>query len=316
MVSKLSFKGETKRKKHGHKKRKIPLLDSERFSVNNELVTLGEIDRNRLKRCNWTTAANYDDIKDGEPVLIAMERKDNLGVINVTDGDKVTISKESSLQVKSVGECINFTNGASIDLANKVQRVEPTLPNQVLIAVDVENLVTNGDKNEHKVKYIALKDGRSSSYLSHDPETHLLTLSKVLTDNEIFKLEHVPSARSNFSICIKANNDYKLIVTDQLVLRVIEDPENLLDDLNNFNIRVQLVNSEPARKIIDLLNGENHNKDEDTEERVSSAVKELIKAGIKVTNQVLRETKRAARENWLNEYIVELKEKTVTDRGV
>ncbi|VEU22304.1 DEKNAAC103488 [Brettanomyces naardenensis] len=301
MVSKLKFKGtkSPKRIHHHHSPRK----EVNSFYINNQVIPLTQIDTDIFTKSTWTTAVGPVDLKDSTPIILALQRDSKVGLLTVTNDEKVIVSTESSLEIKPEAETVSFS--PAIDRSAKVQRVEPTLANQALIAMDIGHLMKMKDLQGSR--YLALKDYHSKKYLSHDPETHELGLSKVLTDNEMFKFTYDAKGTSNFRISVgKKSDKMKLIVTDDFQIRVIEDVDELLSDLNTFNIRVQIANSAVATDIIEKINKKDVNDDD---EEVSIAVKELAKQGIKVNNKTLRTIRKAVREKRVNEVIVKIKER-------
>lgn len=311
MGKKLRFKGDRRGKHVSHhhhakkvKKSHVSISDSEItcYYVNGEVVTLDQLDLGIFDRCNWTTAVGSMDIQDGLPIMIGMIRDNKVGVLTVTNDEKVTISGEDQLEIKDESTCVNF--GPSVDIKSKVNRMEPTLTNQVFIVVDVHDLIEKRKVSlSSTTLWIALKDNKTQKYLSHDLENHHLKLSSTITNDEIFELKYVPTGESNFKIQMRSDSKSKLVVSNDKI-RVIEDPDDLLDDLNSFTVRIQLANSLPAKKLMKLLKHQGTD-DEDTKvsSEVSAAVKDLLRHDIKVGNRLLGKIEDAATNGKLNEFI-------------
>ncbi|GME83979.1 unnamed protein product [Ambrosiozyma monospora] len=205
------------------------------------------------------------------------------------------------------------------------------MTSQVFTVVNVEKLIKTGDKSEllsvdgHKpkenpLKQVALKnsDGR---YLSFDKSINSLTTSQVLTTNEIFNFIASSDQPYKFRITIglDAQSKNKLAVTEDLKVRVILDEEDLIDDLNVFTVKIQTRNSKMAKRLSFMLEELNKNNglayyDSEKNIKLNTSVKELIRLGIKVDNKLLGKLKRAMDKGRLNEYLVELKEKKLSDR--
>ncbi|KAH3682044.1 hypothetical protein WICPIJ_006990, partial [Wickerhamomyces pijperi] len=95
----------------------------------------------------------------------------------------------------------------------------------------------------------------------------------------------------------------KLIITDELKFRIIQDSDDLLDDLNAFHIRIQTKNSTMGLSILSSADGTISQATDSVvdfrQTQVNRAVKELMKAGIKVNNSLLAKIKHAVDEGYL-----------------
>ncbi|ODV85673.1 hypothetical protein CANARDRAFT_27775 [[Candida] arabinofermentans NRRL YB-2248] len=348
MVSKLTFKGDSKKKKkrshpkdEDDEKRKRKQQSSTEsvqnnrdldganlFYINNNLINIEEVDRNLLES-GWTTASSPTDITG--PILILCERAGKIGCLSCFNDDKFVISKEDSLSITNPDEVLNFTipdENLKVDTEAKIQRLEPTLTIQVLTVVNIDYYINLNANIESKIqtnkqlKRIALKtpDGK---YVSFNPDSNELTTSDVLTENEIFNLKINTTAKENcltFEISIgRSDSKHKLIVTNNFDIKIIEDEDDLLDDLNQFVIRLQTKNSTTGKRALLYLDELEKNRglaydNSRDNELLDSSVKDLIKNGIKVNNSLLNKLKQSIERGDLNEYLIVLKEKTKTDR--
>lgn len=347
MVSKLRFKNSKghrhhSSKHHNEKKRKLngTVADLRRetvkFHINNKIQTADQINPEIFKKCNWTTATSITDLKEGTPLIIGAARNrkdvdDTIGVISVTD-DEVSIKMAGQSELKMIAkkDAINFLQ--NMDLDSSIYMVEPENVTQVFTVVRVDTLLSNRNAveipdSEKTYTHIALKNPKTKKYLSCSPDKHTLCLSPVLTAQEIFRFTLKQTATSNFEISteVKAEDNErthkinKLIVTDDLKIRVIDDPDDLLDDLNQFNVRVQIANSNYAKTLIDEVfkqqadPGKGH-QEEAIDENISLALKDIQKIGLKLTDHIYHQIKEADRDGRLNEFLLDLKEMHLTDR--
>ncbi|GMG40128.1 unnamed protein product [Ambrosiozyma monospora] len=297
--------------------------------VNNKLVSIEEFTKDQLQE-GWTTAVSFNDLNG--PLLLTLEREGKIGCLACLNNEKLVVSGIDALELVKPSEVLNFNvNDISFNLEDKLTRVEPTMTSQVFTVVNVENLIKTGDKNEllsldgqkpkeNPVKQVALKNS-DGWYLSFDKSINSLTTSQVLTTNEIFNFIASPDQPYKFQITIglDAESKNKLAVTEDLKVRVILDEENLIDDLNIFTVKVQTRNSKMAKRLSFMLEELNKNDglayhDSEKNIKLNTSVKELIRLGIKVDNKLLDKLKRAMDKGRLNEYLVELKEKKLSDR--
>lgn len=340
MVSKLRFKGSKKRRHHstnhhGEKKQRVGGNKAEiKFHINNKLQSADQIDPKIFTKCNWTSATTITDLKEGMPIVMGVARKgivDNnkIGVISVAhDKLNITIAKESDLKITAKGDSINFL--PQMNLESPIYRVEPENIAQIFTVVRVDSILSTKHKvdipdAEKTYVYIALKSPKTKKFLSHNSEKHTLCMSSTLTAQEIFKFILKPTDTSNFQISMetdgsedgKSNESYKLIVTDKLKPRLICDPDDLLDDLNQFNIRVQIANCSYAESLIDEINKlqtTQPDQEDAVDESIRLALRELQKSGIKITDKIYYQLKEADKEGKLHEFLLDLKEKYLTDR--
>lgn len=154
-----------------------------------------------------------------------------------------------------------------------------------------------------------------------DPNTHGLTISSVLTLNEMFSLKFKEDSTVSIRVGNEEDNN-KLIVTNDLKIRVIKDDENLLDDLNSFILRIQGKDSNMTKEIIKLIRDSQEFSEIDADDNIGDMkivrdkVLELSKLGIKITDRILRKLKRAVREGRVNQFMIDVREKKISDRRV
>ncbi|KAH3666301.1 hypothetical protein OGAPHI_004490 [Ogataea philodendri] len=323
MVTKLTFKGEKRAKsrpdgdKKRHKKRESTPVEADSVKMvhaNGVLTEISDIPKDFLEY-GWTVASTGKDLNG--PMILCFDRKGQYGMFSFNQESGMIVSADDEIDVAE--EAINFVDFVP---QTPLFKFEPTQVTQVFVAVDIRNFIKLTQKEQEQpetITRLALKNNEGK-YLSLDAETNSLVQTDVLTENAIFNFNaHGSEKGTQFLISVgplEAKN--KLIITDELKFRIIQDSDDLLDDLNAFHIRIQTKNSTMGLSILSSADGTISQATDSVvdfrQTQVNRAVKELMKAGIKVNNSLLAKIKHAVDEGYLNEFLITVKEKVKTDR--
>ncbi|KAG7883341.1 hypothetical protein KL937_000514 [Ogataea polymorpha] len=322
MVTKLTFKGEKRGKGRSDDERKRRKKESKTesqktlvtlTSVNGLPTNIYDIPRDYLEY-GWTLATSHKDLDS--PIVICFDRSGNIGCLEFEN--KCGLIAADQKKVDIAEDAINFIDFEPDSLLFKLEPQEVT---QVLSVVNIDNFLKltqqAGDIPDNILRY-ALKNNEGK-YLSYDVDTNTLTQTDVLTENAIFNLRANTDGLGFFISVGNLNSKNKLIVTQDLKFRIIQDTDDLLDDLNLYHIRVQTKHSDTGRKIIASLDLKNGNRDQffddpKQNQLLNRAAKELANNGMKITSTLLSQIKRAVEEGNLNEFLVTVKEKIKSDR--
>ncbi|KAG7701573.1 hypothetical protein KL929_001091 [Ogataea haglerorum] len=322
MVTKLSFKGEKRRKPKADAERKRHKKDTGAesqetpvtlASINGIPTNIYDIPRDYLEY-GWTLAKSHKDLNGS--IMICFERSGHHGSLEFDEKCGLTAADEKKVDIAE--DAINFID---FDPKSPLYKLEPQEVTQVFSVVSIENVLKLTQESEHvsdDILRYALKNS-DGKYLSYDVETNTLLHTDVLTENAIFNFRTNRDGPGFFISVGKLDSKNKLIVTQDLKFRIIQDTDDLLDDLNIYHIRVQTKNSDTGRKIIASLDLKNENRDQlfgdpKHKDLVNRATKELAKNGMKISNSLLSQINRAAEEGNLNEFLITVKEKIKTDR--
>ncbi|KAG7879712.1 hypothetical protein KL938_003765 [Ogataea parapolymorpha] len=322
MVTKLTFKGEKRGKPRPDDERKRRKKDTKTenqetrvtlTSVNGLPTNIYDIPRDYLEY-GWTLATSHKDL-DG-PIMICFDRSGHVGCLEFDKKDGFIAAEEKKVDITE--DAINFID---FEPKSPLYKLEPQEVTQVLSVVNIDNFLKltqqAGDVPDNIPKY-ALKNNEGK-YLSYDVDTNTLTQTDVLTENAIFNLRANNDGLGFFISVGNVDSKNKLIVTQDLKFRIIQDTDDLLDDLNLYHIRIQTKHSDTGRKILASLDLKNGNRDQlfddpKQNELLNRAAKELANNGMKITNSLLSQIKRAVEEGNLNEFLITVKEKIKSDR--
>ncbi|ESX00773.1 hypothetical protein KL918_004390 [Ogataea parapolymorpha] len=322
MVTKLTFKGEKRGKPRPDDERKRRKKDTKTenqetrvtlTSVNGLPTNIYDIPRDYLEY-GWTLATSHKDL-DG-PIMICFDRSGHVGCLEFDKKDGLIAAEEKKVDIAE--DALNFID---FEPKSPLYKLEPQEVTQVLSLVNIDNFLKltqqAGDVPDNILKY-ALKNNEGK-YLSYDVDTNTLTQTDVLTENAIFNLRANNDGLGFFISVGNVDSKNKLIVTQDLKFRIIQDTDDLLDDLNLYHIRIQTKHSDTGRKILASLDLKNGNRDQlfddpKQNELLNRAAKELANNGMKITNSLLSQIKRAVEEGNLNEFLITVKEKIKSDR--
>ncbi|KAG7864006.1 hypothetical protein KL919_000034 [Ogataea angusta] len=322
MVTKLTFKGEKRRKPRQDDERKRRKKDTKTdcqeapvtlTSVNGVPTNIYDVPRDYLEY-GWTLATSHKDLNG--PIMICFDRSDHFGCLQFDEKFGLIAAEEKKVDIAE--DAINFVD---FEPKSPLFKLEPREVTQVLSVVNIENFLRLTQQTQtvsDDTLKLALKNSEGK-YLSYDDDANTLVQTDVLTENAIFNLRANTDNLGFFISVGKMDSKNKLIVTKDLKFRIIQDTDDLLDDMNIYHIRVQTRNSDTGRKIIASLDLKNESRDQffndpKHNELLNRAVKELAKNGMKITNSLLSQIKRAVEEGNLNEFLITVKEKIKSDR--
>lgn len=352
MVSKLVFKGDKKNAKkkkaqlHNHNnvliKSKQKNITNKSFPINGQSIKLDEINIERLTN-GWTTLLPVDlqlakssltNEDSGKlPIIITYHNSDEHLCLkdekytSTTDANinsRLKFTKEFELS-KPENTVIYTTENISIE--SVINRIEPTDVSEVFILSDVTSLFQNsnkflegesGSRSKNVIYSIKSADGK---FLICDPSTNELKMSMTLTENGLFSFEFetidmIPHVR----IYIGEKNEYRtLIVGKNGAVKIIPDPDDLLKPMSRFVLRIKKDDSFTTKDILKNIQDKNSSLNEkDSSDGINGIVKktvlELSKLGFKITDKTLREISRAYDEGNINQWVVEFKERNISDR--
>lgn len=349
MVSKLIFKGEKKKVKkkrvQGHEKHEIDdsnKLKNTTFAINGKEMQIDEIDLAAITN-GWTTAYPIDlqaanssliDTQSGNLPIIITYADDSRNLC--LKKGKYSSSEDASIKKKlifsgdielSTHESTIIYTAEAVTLEAAINRIEPTDVNEVFILSEVsmlfkatdkiiDNEHTNGEHKSRKPIYsIKTTDGE---YLTCDPSSNELKLSMTLTENGLFSLhfemlEMVPHCR----ILVGKGDSKTMMITKSGDIRVIPDSEDVLGSLSRFVIRIRKQDAYRTKEILTAAKENKRTEDsvrDETAGKVKKTALDLSKLGFKINDKTLSEISKAYAEGWINEWIVDFKEKKIHDR--
>ncbi|CDK27646.1 unnamed protein product [Kuraishia capsulata CBS 1993] len=308
MVSKLSFKNDKKRKreshKSSHKKRKPEQTEGPQHFVhiNNSYVDLKELDPELLET-GWTTSVNSVDIKG--PIILCSDK----GVLAVKDSELVVMS---SLEPVGVEHSINFTSDDLV-IEGEIYRGEPNSASQVFVPVPVKHLLsaTSGFKQllQQEEKSTEMTCGLKTyenKYVSYLPDSGTLTCdSEALTAEGIFTFRPVRADDGpRWEVFVGSNSAAIGVFGDSV--KISKSPEQ-------FVVRMQVLNHTMSAGLREHLAASKTDHRPTNELQLEQKVKELIHDGVKVTNATLKQLKNAIAAGNVNEVMVEIKQKRLSD---
>lgn len=239
---------------------------------------------------------------------------------------KIEFSCED-VEYSDIKNTFNYTKDP-IDIEKRINRVEPSSVSQVFILSNVTHLFKDSNKyltndsNEFNKNLYSIKTANGMYFLC-DPEDHDLKLSRTLTENGLFILDFEISNGIPYVRLLNGDNKEMktLIVTKNKNVKIIPDPEDLLKTMSRFTIRIKLESSLQTKLILENFEKlNNHDNDKSNSTALNDTVKNTVlllsKAGFKINDRVIKEIHAAYNDGYLNQWIVEYKEKNVSDRMV
>ncbi|GME88276.1 hypothetical protein B5S28_g2117 [[Candida] boidinii] len=316
--------------------------------VNNESVPFNSIDKEEFET-GWTVCTDVSELTNG-PIVICFEREDEiskdggkyLGILNYDTKDR-----ESSLQTSGKNKfdilkdslTINKNEYDIIDCHNDLIKIEPNSKDQLFLPISIDKLISDnlsdGDNiTDKSIKRVIIKNDQGY-YLSYDRDSGDSCLkfdSKVVTVNQIFNFRINYRKRNddgdesefngkegyyfNISVGDIKNKDKLIIIGNKI--KVIKDQDDLLNDLNEYLIKIKTINCNSYNKFKRELKEINDNKDmifdnSKDNELLNDKIKELINDGYKINNKILKDLKNSIKIGNLNEFLVEFKAKNKSD---
>lgn len=349
MVSKLIFKGEKKksRKNRVQKHEWQQTADSNKtsnstFAINGKEVKIDDIDLAAITN-GWTTAYPIDiqaanssilDTQSGNLPIIITYADDSRNMClmrgKLSSSENASIKKKlifsDDVELSTLENTIIYTP-EGITVEADINRIEPTNVNEVFLLSDVSTLFKNTDKiigNEHsngvynsRTPVYSLKTA-DGEYLTSDPSSNELMLSMTLTENGLFSLNFEMLGMTPYCrILVGKTNSNTMMITKSGDLKVIPDPEDVLGSLSRFIIRIRKQDAHRTKEILKAAKENSRSGDSDrdeTAEKVKKTALDLSKLGFKINNKTLNEISKAYAEGWINEWVVDFKEKNIHDR--
>ncbi|KAG0683594.1 hypothetical protein C6P40_001215 [Pichia californica] len=343
MALKLSFKGDkkkSKKKRSDTVKKSLEgglnnLTSEERtFSINGTDTKISEIDLNQITT-GWTVM-NPIDIQRATPSIIDEEMgKLPIMITQTNNGKNVCLQKdkymtpENDLKYKinftediehSTNQISLYENASTVDI--KLNDIEPKGVHQVFILSDVSsifkasNKFINNEEANLKIYSIKTTDGE---YLTFDPTTNDLKMTKTITEDSIFTLKFEDDEgllKCKLLVGNKEENN-TLIVTKNNDAKIIPDSDDLLKDMSRFNIKIRRVDEYKTREIVKSKKDSLVSTFKTTstiDGNVRQKAIELSKGGFKVTDYILKDMTKAHNEGHLNQWMLDFKEKNIHDR--
>lgn len=318
--------------------------------INGKDFKLDDIDLNKLES-GWTNL-NLIDLQKATPSILNKENGKLPIIITYSNNDENNLCLEKikylsnddnqvknklkfnkEFEVSDINNTINFTNDNENLIIN---RIEPKNVNQVFILSDITSIFKFTNKfieKEGNEKYtfysIKTTDGE---YLTFDPINNEIKLTKTLTELGIFNLILEKSQVDNNEMdnnitqpllkcrfVIGNKTDYNtMIITKGNEIKIIPDPEDLLKPMSRFNIRIRLNDSFKSMELKkEKKDIESNNKNTNIiDNKISEKVIELSKLGLKINDKIIKDMSKAYKEGYLNQWILDFKEKNVHDRRV
>ncbi|OWB81807.1 hypothetical protein B5S33_g426 [[Candida] boidinii] len=315
--------------------------------VNNESVPLNSINQEEFET-GWTVCTDVSELTNG-PIVICFEREGD----SSTDGNKYigilnydTKDRESSLQISGKDRfdiikdslTINNNDYDIIDCHSELTKIEPNSKDQLFLPISIDKLISDNSSGSHNnvtdksMKRVIIKNDQGY-YLSYDKDSVgvnscLKFDSKVVTSNQIFnfqiKYKNSNGERSGgkegyyFYISVgDIKNKDKLIITGDSI-KVIRDQDDLLNDLNEYLVKIKTINCNSYNKLKKELKEVKDNKDmifdnSKDNELLNDKIRELINDGYKINNKILKNLKNSIKIGNLNEFLVEFKAKNKSD---
>lgn len=348
MVSKLIFKGDKKKskKKKSHilKNASEELIQKKHpiFFINGKETKLEDIDLKQITN-GWTTintcdlqVANHSliDSESGKlPVIIAFS--DTTRNVCLAESKYTSTSSDSNVRSKlkfsddlelcDPDSVIVYTD-REISIDEPISRIEPKVVDEVFILSDVSSIFKSSNKflnssNGEKIYSIKTTDG---DYLTFDPTTNELQLLKTLTENGIFSLtfeitNSIPYCRIEVGNREEHNT---LIITKSSEVKIIPDPDDLLQAMSRFIVKIRKEDALQTKQILkaaktminDTENNRGFEEKNQVDPKVRKTILELSKSGIKINDKTVKEITKAHADGKINQWIVDFKEKNISDR--
>jgi hypothetical protein len=344
MVSKLSFKGHKKKKSkkkssiNEHEKRTQSSVDEKTFYINGKITKQSEINIEKLTY-GWTllykrdlTGATHSIInpESGQlPVIITFidpDRELCLSQVKTADSDstvKKLLKFTSDFELSKTDDTVNYSE-FEISNENNVGRIEPKNVDQVFILSDASSLFQSANKfiesGQKKTVYsIKTTEGE---YLVFDPTTNELKLSLTFTEYGLFNLVYeLENNIPQFRILIgnpKNEEANTLIISSSGVPKVIPDTEDLLQPISRFILKLRREDAFYTKEILRSFKRNTDALKSDSSTNINGLVKKTIldlsKLGFRITDKTIKEITDAYINGYLNQWIVDFKEKNVSDR--
>lgn len=352
MVSKLNFKGDKKKKKS--KSKKTTSLESDKigtqekyFTINGKQNRFEDVDLQKivngwttLNQMDLTTASQsiIDDSTGRLPLIVLFEDSDKkvtcLRKIKTTtmDADIKTELKfsDTGLEIATLENTVNYCDREIRD-ESTIFRTEPTEVDQIFILSDASFMFRSSSKyisdsetkNDTRRYFLKTSDG---AYVMFDPSTNELKLSLTISENGLFSLiSETVDGIPHYRILAGEKNEYNTLIRSKTgVPKVIPDPEDLLQPVSRFVIRIRCEDSYETKEILKYAKSVNDSKDQLNSVKngnmIDGAVKKTIidlsKSGFKMTDKIVNEISSAYLHGTLHQWVVEFKEKNLHDRRV
>lgn len=340
MTSKLSFKGEKKvkiKKKAAIIKRNVAKENERLFIINGKEIKQRDINIGKLSY-GWTllyprdlNKATYSLInpESGKlPIIITFVENERQLCLSQTKSTTENASIKKSLkftddfELSPKEDIINFTEREISD-DNKAGRIEPKNVDQVFILSDASTLFqsTKFITNEKKDTVYSIKSS-GGEYVVFDPVANELKLSLTLTEYGLFDLsfeliDDIP----HFRILFNDNKNQEkntLVCASSGIPKVIPDPEDLLQPISRFILKLRREDAFITKEILkashETSKSTNIRSGNNIDGQVTKTVMDLAKMGFKMNDKTIKEITDAYINGNLNQWLLDFKEKNITDR--